>query len=108
MFGAWDTDNTNADPDVCVNNGNGITDFHRTLTEEPMVVSEPTSVVTEDEPIVDAVVPGAIHEAGVTYGTTQLGAITSTGTSTLYATLNGVSKALIASIPAGTGTVIAI
>jgi hypothetical protein len=94
VWGPWDTDNTNADPDVCVNNGNGITNFNRTITEGPVVEGAVSEVFTEDAPIEDAVVEGAITEASPIFGPTQYGAVTGSGPANVYATYAGVSKLL--------------
>jgi len=84
-WGAWDTDGTTADPDVCVNNGNGITNFSDKITEGPVVVSDVTETeVTETEVVEDQVVPGTTQYDEVEYGTPVPGAVTATGTSALF------------------------
>jgi hypothetical protein len=85
-WGAWDTDGTNAEPDVCLNNGN--------IVEGSLVHTFSTPVLSEgsvvDDPIEDGViheddvVEGAIHEGPIAFGDTQYGDVLPDGPATLF------------------------
>jgi hypothetical protein len=96
-WGAWDTDNTNAEPDVCLNNGTPAPNIDpnsivHTLTEGAITDGDITDGdITEGVVTEGAITPGAITDGVVSYGTGQPGAL-STGATTVYVTFGGVTK----------------
>jgi hypothetical protein len=83
-WGPWDTDDTNADPDVCVNSGNGITNYNEEITEGRIHESTVTETAVNETEHIDDVVPGTTEYDEVEYGQPVPGTVSTSGTAALF------------------------
>jgi hypothetical protein len=101
VWGAWDTDNTNAEPDVCLNSSGNVnanvdpTSLVHTYTDGPLVENAVQYLGTTVDPIVaDSIVEGrvdedAIHEDAIV----PTGPVAASGPIKLSLTVPGYSPA---------------
>ncbi|WP_028050393.1 hypothetical protein [Cellulomonas sp. URHD0024] len=95
VWGNWDTDNTNQEPDVCLNSSGNVNanvdpaSLVHIFTDGPLVESAVQSGAVRSGAIVEGeVVPGLISEAPIQSGPAVPGAVGATGPAQLF--VNGV------------------